>query len=252
MTNMQATTIFSITAMTKMKRIIIVLIIFIALAFVSESFNNTDTEISIMNPQPWDHSPITVYIDDNEVPEHYSPSYRMGVEKALEYWENGGNGQLEYQPVFEIVDVDNADILIMWVENLEKDAGVENGVAGFTRPYVVNGKFERADIVLETGNYKGYSWAQYGDSTMEGIATHELGHALGLGHSNDRNDIMFPTYDIKQDVNPLLLHSTWPLLLLMIIIAILVVSYHGTGWLHYKKKRKELEKEVFTNEENER
>ncbi len=252
MTNMQATTILSIAAMTKMNRIIIVLIIFIALAFVSESFNNSETEMFILSPKPWDHSPITVYIDDKDVPEHYSPSYRTGVEDALKYWESGGNGQLEYQPVFEIVDVDNADILIMWVENLEKDAGVENGVAGFTRPYVMNGKFERADIVLETGNYKGYSWAQYGDKTMKDIATHELGHALGLGHSNDRDDIMFPSYDVKQDVNPLLLNSTWPLLLLLIIIAILIVSYHGTGWFHYKKKRKELEKEVFSNEENER
>ncbi|WMW21606.1 matrixin family metalloprotease [Methanolobus mangrovi] len=238
--------------MTRINRMIIVLIILIALAFVSENINSSDTDILILNPQPWDHSPITVYIDENNVPEHYSPSYRTDVENALEYWENGGNGQLEYQPVFEIVDVDNADILIMWVENLEEDAGIENGVAGFTRPYEVNGQFERADVVLETGNYQGYSWVQYGDASMQDIATHELGHALGLGHSNDKNDIMFPTYDPGEDINPLLLHSTWPLLLLLVIAAIVVISYHSTGWLHYKKKRKELEEEIFSEKKNDR
>ena len=34
---------------------------------------------------PWDHSPITVYIDNTNVPEHYSPTYYTQIEKAMEY-----------------------------------------------------------------------------------------------------------------------------------------------------------------------
>ncbi|WP_292467955.1 M57 family metalloprotease [Methanolobus sp.] len=246
---MQTTTIFRLSNMTKTNRIIIALIILIAIAFVSENRKYSDLETEILISEPWDHIPITVYIDNADIPDHYSPSYRTDVENALEYWESGGNGQLVYEVDFDIVDTDNADIRIMWVENLENDAGVENGVAGFTRPYVTNGRFEHADIVLETGNYQGYSWVQYGDTTMQDITTHELGHALGLGHSNSKDDIMYPTYDSKDNLNPLLLQSTWPLLLILIILAIVVILYHTTGWFHYKKKRKILEDEVFNDEE---
>ncbi|HML25382.1 MAG TPA: peptidase, partial [Methanomethylovorans sp.] len=78
---------------------------------------------------PWDHSPITVYIDNVNVPEHYSPTYKEQVEYAMTYWENGGNGHLAYEPEFRLVDSESeADVYIVWVENLEKDAGVENGV----------------------------------------------------------------------------------------------------------------------------
>lgn len=231
--------------MVRSNRIIIVLIFVVILALAFEGMQHTDVGEPVLMSHPWDHSPITVYIDDLDVPEHYSPSYKEDVLNALAYWEKGGNGQLEYQPEFQVVEIDNADILIMWVDNLEKDTGAASGVAGFTRPYVVDGRFERADIVLETGNYQGYAWRQYGDSSMEDIAAHELGHALGLGHSEDRNDIMYPSYDRRENLNPLLFRSTWYILLIMIIGAMVIISYHGSGWLRYRKKRRDLEDDIF-------
>ncbi|MEZ5336606.1 MAG: peptidase, partial [Methanolobus sp.] len=109
-------------------RVIIAVILIIALAFVSESFRHADNDEVIINPEPWDHSPITVYIDNETVPEHYSPTYREDVENALTYWESGGNGQLTYEVDFEIVHGGSADIVIIWTDNLEEDVGVKNGV----------------------------------------------------------------------------------------------------------------------------
>ena len=195
---------------------------------------------------PWDHSPITVYIDNVTVPEHYSPTYYTQVVKALEYWEQGGNGNLKYRPVFELVDSQQeADIRIRWVENLETVEGAPSGVAGYANPIISNGRFLRVDVVLEVGNYKGKAWRQYGDATMLIIAKHELGHALGLDHSTERGDIMYPEYETREDIDPLLLTKYGPLLRTAIYVAVGIIVFLSVSWILSRKKRKKLEDEYF-------
>jgi predicted Zn-dependent protease len=191
--------------------------------------------------QPWDHSPITVYIDKKNLPPHYNPSYYTQIEKALNYWEEGGNGKLNYTPVFKIVDSENADIRIRWVENLENVEGAPSGVAGYASPRIADGRFVRVDIVLEAGNYQGKSWVQYGDATMLSIVKHELGHALGLGHSSDRRDIMYPEYEQRDNINPILLSKYGPLLLAAAFVALVLLLTLGVSWQRSRKKRKKLE-----------
>ncbi len=186
---------------------------------------------------PWDHSPITVYIDNENVPPHYSPTYYTQVQKALNYWAEGGNGKLEYTPVFEIVDFEKADIRIRWVENLQKDQGAPPGVAGVTIPFVVNGRFVRVDITLGVGNYQLMEWVPYSDTAMLSIAEHELGHALGLNHSSDKQDIMYPTNEQINYTNPIL--SKYGSLLLFATYAVLAIAvFLSVSWLLSRKKMK--------------
>jgi predicted Zn-dependent protease len=158
---------------------------------------------------PWDHSPITVYIDNKNLPPHYNPSYYTQIEKALQYWEEGGNGKLNYTPVFKIVDSENADIRITWVDNLEKNESAPSGVGGYTTPKIENGRFVHVDMLLGVGDYKGNNWVQYDDETMLILAKHELGHALGLEHSNDKQDIMYPDYKQQNDVSSFLADNSF-------------------------------------------
>ncbi|MBN1134534.1 MAG: matrixin family metalloprotease [Methanosarcinaceae archaeon] len=225
----------------------IVLLVLVVASPVASSLDN-DTYPKILE-MPWDHSPITVFIDDKNVPPHYSPTYLTQVEKALEYWEEGGNGKLNFTPVFEIVETHDADITIKWVENLEEVIGAPEGVAGFCRPYILNEKCLRVEIVLEVGNFQGFSWLQYGDSNMHEISKHEIGHALGLAHSNDKHDIMYPTYEQRDNLNPLLLESTLPFLIIGSTAALIVVGFLFTSWRLHKRKREQIEQIIFGEED---
>jgi predicted Zn-dependent protease len=159
--------------------------------------------------QPWSHSPITVYIDNKSVPTDYSPTYYPQIITALDYWEEGGNGKLNYTPVFKIIDSGrtDADISISWVQAPEKNDGAYNEASGNTIPIIADNRFVHVDITLGVGKYQGPIWIRNGDDVMLFIAEHELGHALGLDHSNDKQDIMYPTFLNIGNISPRLLNK---------------------------------------------
>jgi predicted Zn-dependent protease len=211
------------------------------LVFLSTISAASESDYPGILDYPWDHSPITVYIDNKTVPLHYSPVYFTQVQKALDYWEAGGNGKLKYTPVFELVDSENADIRIRWVEDLQKYQDAPRGAAGATVPYIASGRFIRVDIMLGVGYYQWMKWIPYTDTAMLAISKHELGHALGLDHSSDKQDIMYPSNEQINNTNPLFAGKYGSLLLMAAYAVLAITVFLSVSWLLNRKKRKKIQ-----------
>lgn len=150
----------------------------------------------------WNHNP-SVYI---KLQKGVDPKYRAVVIDALDAWINGLNAKVG-SPVFAYVLKDTlakretADITI----TLKKNTGTILGSASI---WSSGGVITKVDITLATQNALGLPLDE-GDVFT--IAAHEVGHAWGLGHSNDDGnqpvDLMAPTFDFAGSNNVRILPS---------------------------------------------
>ena len=72
------------------------------------------------------------------------------------------------------------------------------GYDGYTNLYYdKNGDIQKAFIKI-------FNVDELNEKQLEAIIRHELGHALGLGHTNEKNDLMQPIIDMRHTAISLL------------------------------------------------
>ena len=117
------------------------------------------------------------------------------IRDALELWSNSTDFTFS-----EINSQSNADIVILWANGSHGDGNPFDGVGGvlahafFPPP---NGGSYAGDMHFDDDE----TWTKHQRSNnsqprdLVTVAAHELGHSLGLGHSQVGNALMYPYYD---------------------------------------------------------
>jgi hypothetical protein len=129
---------------------------------------------------------ITYNMYINHQPEGLPLNHKTTLENTFKFWE-GQELKTDNQNakiIFEITKLKNeASVWVTWVI---RDLG--EGVLGHAH-------LGKGVIEVALGDYScDGSFQLYDVDSVEKIMTHELGHSIGLPHTNDKTNIMYPSY----------------------------------------------------------
>ena len=130
-------------------------------------------------------NPIRVYFAPTNAA-NFKPVFLDAIKSAFGGWTHAG------VPVrFDFgVDSSTAEVTVKWRIQFEIERTGQTDVT-----WDQDGQIQSAVITLATFDPKGRPMES---DDIRVVATHEVGHLLGLDHSRDSTDIMFPTAKVRE------------------------------------------------------
>lgn len=131
-----------------------------------------------------DGRPLRVYFE-TDTPEGYTPEHGRAAQDAFARWTRVGGIPVQ----FTLVRVpDDAEVTVKWIQAFSvRRAGQADLV------WRNDGLLQEGTLTLATHSEAG---RQLPVDAVFTVALHEIGHLLGLGHSDEPRDVMYPTTSV--------------------------------------------------------
>jgi hypothetical protein len=128
--------------------------------------------------------PLRVYFEPATVPGYTAAMGRV-VRDAFPRWRRVGGIPVRFEFVRS---PDNVDVIVRWIEAFDvRRAGQADLV------WRSDGHLQQGTLTLATHSHLGRPFTT---EAVETVALHEIGHLLGLGHSDQERDVMYPTTSV--------------------------------------------------------
>lgn len=151
--------------------------------YLGYSLAETDSTLRRWSSQAG--NPLKIYAS-HAAPPGYTEQHAAAARRAFRRWERVGAIPVRFSFVR---DSALADVVVRWVASFP---GERSGQANVV--WDQDGWLRSAVLTLATHSDDGRTITP---DIAYTVALHEIGHLLGLGHSDDPNDLMYPTTGIQ-------------------------------------------------------
>jgi hypothetical protein len=151
----------------------------------------------------WNHSTLNALVVTADNESWWNPSYLNTTLRAIGQWDDAIAAfasnysdfsylySLRIQPTVSNITRPGFDIYINWTDSALSNS---SDVSGLTQLYpsyrktIIN---STTTLAVQTNHGNSLN-----EEDLQNVALHELGHVLGVGHSNYTGDLMYSTYSI--------------------------------------------------------